>query len=314
MTSNVQDSGVALTLALHASCLHHQTQHMPNNDYMREVQTDINSQMRSILVDWLVEVAEEYRLLPETLFLCVNLIDRSLSLFRVSRSKLQLLGCACMLLASKYEEIYAPGVDEFVYISDNTYTNEEVLQMESQVLNALNFTLTVPTAQVFMTRFGRAAGTGNAEKNATKAKEAHTAAAEKLAIATGDTAALVKVVQEKKVAFDAAKKVRQEGLLARYLSEVALLSYEMICYRPSVVAASSIYLARLTLGIEEPWTPTLEHYSGLTVADLKNCTAQLQQKHRLQKSAQLKAVREKYNAETFGAVAQIEATAVLPLI
>jgi hypothetical protein len=42
------------------------------------------------------------------------------------RAQLQLLGCACMLLASKYEEIYAPAVDEFVYISDNTYTREQV--------------------------------------------------------------------------------------------------------------------------------------------------------------------------------------------
>ena len=55
----------------------------------------------------------------------VNLIDRCLSKFMMQRSKLQLLGCACMLLASKYEEIYAPAVDEFVYISDNTYTKEQ---------------------------------------------------------------------------------------------------------------------------------------------------------------------------------------------
>jgi len=31
-----------------------------------------------------------------------------------------------MLIASKYEEIYAPAIDEFVYISANTYKREEV--------------------------------------------------------------------------------------------------------------------------------------------------------------------------------------------
>ena len=60
------------------------------------------------------------------MLLQVNLIDRCLSKFVMRRAQLQLLGCACMLLASKYEEIYAPAVDEFVYISDNTYTREQV--------------------------------------------------------------------------------------------------------------------------------------------------------------------------------------------
>eukprot|EP00501_MAST-03F_sp_TOSAG23-6_P001698 GSMAST32.ASY1.ANO1.1769.1 assembled CDS len=105
--------------------------------------------MRSILVDWLVEVAEEYNLLPATLYLCVNLIDRSLSTFRISRKELQLLGCACMLLASKYEEIYSPQVEDFVYVSDHTYTEEQVRDMESKVLNKLGFQLTVPTPKAF---------------------------------------------------------------------------------------------------------------------------------------------------------------------
>jgi hypothetical protein len=84
-------------------------------------QRDINATMRGILIDWLVEVAEEYRLESETLFLAVNYIDRFLSQVPVNRSKLQLVGVTCMLVAAKYEEIHPPAVDEFVYISDNTY-------------------------------------------------------------------------------------------------------------------------------------------------------------------------------------------------
>ena len=71
-------------------------------------QRDINATMRSILIDWLVEVAEEYRLVPDTLYLAVNYIDRFLAHVPVNRSKLQLVGVTCMLIASKYEEIHPP--------------------------------------------------------------------------------------------------------------------------------------------------------------------------------------------------------------
>lgn len=83
--------------------------------------------MRSILVDWLVEVAEEYKLTSDTLYLAINLLDRYLSEKFVTRGTLQLVGIVCLLIASKFEEIYSPSVDEFVYISDNTYTKEEVI-------------------------------------------------------------------------------------------------------------------------------------------------------------------------------------------
>ena len=82
--------------------------------------------MRAILVDWLVEVAEEYRLHPQTLHVAVSYIDRFLSEMSVQRGKLQLVGVTCMLLAAKFEEIYPPAVDEFVYITDNTYTRDQV--------------------------------------------------------------------------------------------------------------------------------------------------------------------------------------------
>lgn len=63
-------------------------------------QTDINKSMRAILIDWLVEVAEEYKLHPQTLYLTVNYIDRFLSSMSVLRGKLQLVGAAGMLVAS----------------------------------------------------------------------------------------------------------------------------------------------------------------------------------------------------------------------
>ncbi len=83
--------------------------------------------MRSILIDWLIEVHLKFKLVPETLFLTVNLIDRYLQHKQVTRQKLQLVGVTAMLIASKYEEIYAPIVKDFVYITDNAYTKEEIL-------------------------------------------------------------------------------------------------------------------------------------------------------------------------------------------
>ena len=102
-------------------------------DYIETVQQDVNSSMRGILVDWLVEVAQEYKLVSETLFLAVNYIDRYLSSEATPRRKLQLVGITCMSVAAKYEEIYPPQIDEFCYITDNTYTRDEVLAMEQQV-------------------------------------------------------------------------------------------------------------------------------------------------------------------------------------
>ncbi|OMO55006.1 hypothetical protein COLO4_36246 [Corchorus olitorius] len=129
----------------------------PSTDFMEKIQKDINCNMRSILIDWLVEVAEEYRLVPDTLYLTVNYIDRYLSGNMMNRQRLQLLGVACMMIAAKYEEICAPQVEEFCYITDNTYFKEEVLEMESSVLNYLKFEMTAATAKCFLRRFVRAA-------------------------------------------------------------------------------------------------------------------------------------------------------------
>ena len=126
-------------------------------NYMRS-QTDINHKMRAILVDWLVEVHLKFKLMPETLFLTHNLIDRFLEKKVVSRKNLQLVGVTAMLLASKYEEIWAPEVRDFVYISDKAYTREQIIEMEKDMLSELGFHLTVPTPFHFLSRFFKAAG------------------------------------------------------------------------------------------------------------------------------------------------------------
>ena len=126
--------------------------HLTRGEYMK-TQPDINDRMRAILLDWLVEVHLKFKLLPETMFLTTNIIDRFLEVSPMERQKLQLIGVTAMLIASKYEEIYAPEVRDFVYITDRAYTKEEILEMEFKVLQILDFNLNVPSSYRFLERY-----------------------------------------------------------------------------------------------------------------------------------------------------------------
>jgi len=77
-----------------------ESQRRSRSDYIEAVQADVTAHMRSILVDWLVEVAEEYKLVSDTLYLTVSYIDRFLSANALNRQRLQLLGVSAMLVAS----------------------------------------------------------------------------------------------------------------------------------------------------------------------------------------------------------------------
>ncbi|XP_041973061.1 cyclin-A2-like [Aricia agestis] len=123
-----------------------------NPRYMRK-QPDITHAMRSILIDWLVEVCDEYNQQSETLHLAVSYVDRFLSYMSVIRTKLQLVGTAATYIASKYEEVYPPEVSEFVYITDDTYTKREVLRMEHLILKVLSFDLSTPTSLAFLSHY-----------------------------------------------------------------------------------------------------------------------------------------------------------------
>ncbi|VFQ72282.1 unnamed protein product [Cuscuta campestris] len=132
------------------------------HDYMGS-QPEINEKMRSILIDWLIEVHHKFELTSETLYLTINIVDRYLALKTTSRRDLQLVGLGSMLIASKYEEIWAPEVNDFVCISDRAYTHEKVLQMEKLILGELEWYLTVPTPYVFLVRFIKASSSSEPE-------------------------------------------------------------------------------------------------------------------------------------------------------
>jgi len=231
-------------------------------NYMSK-QPDITHSMRGILVDWLVEVAEEYKLQTETLYLAISYIDRFLSYMSVQRAKLQLVGTACMFIAAKYEEIYPPDVGEFVYITDDTYNKRQVLRMEHLVLKVLNFDLSTPSSHLFVSQI--------ADMGSCSERVKH---------------------------------------LAMYLNELSLMQGDkFLCYPPSLVAASSVALARHTEG-QEAWPQQLAKSAGYEVEELQECIPALHALHAAAEGSQQQAIREKYKSSKFGNVAEI-APAVL---
>ncbi|NXS91320.1 CCNB2 protein, partial [Jacana jacana] len=116
----------------------------------------LNGCMRALLVDWLVQVHSKLRLLQETLYMCVAIIDRFLQSHPVPRKTLQLVGVTAMFIASKYEELICPCAEDFVYITDNAYTTDELRKMEIMILKELNFSLGRPLPLHFLRRASKA--------------------------------------------------------------------------------------------------------------------------------------------------------------
>ncbi|XP_062211788.1 cyclin-A3-1-like isoform X2 [Phragmites australis] len=237
----------------------------PAEDYIAAVQVDVTANMRAILVDWLVEVAEEYKLVSDTLYLTVSYIDRFLSANALNRQKLQLLGVSAMLIASKYEEISPPNVEDFCYITDNTYTKQEVVKMESDILNLLKFEMGNPTTKTFLRMFIRSAQEDN-------------------------------------------KKYLSLSLefLGSYLSELSLLDYGLLRFLPSLVAASVVFVARLTLDPHTyPWSKKLQTLTGYKPSELKDCVTAIHELQLNRKGSSTMVIRDKYKQHRFKGVSAL---------
>ncbi|XP_030636611.1 G2/mitotic-specific cyclin-B3 [Chanos chanos] len=123
-------------------------------DYIDE-QPDLNQSMRAILVDWLVEVQENFELNHETLYLAVKITDHYLDNAQASKGSLQLIGSTAMLIASKFEERLPPCVDDFLYICDDAYKRAELIAMEVSILQTLKFDISIPVAYCFLRRYAK---------------------------------------------------------------------------------------------------------------------------------------------------------------
>jgi len=129
-------------------------------DYLDKMKTSVTPKNRAVLIDWLVQVNSQFKLLQETLYLTVAVVDRYLqhSAGKVEKKNLQLVGVASMLVAAKYEEMYAPEIGDFVYITDNAYTEKQIRKMEIEVLTVLAYDLGRPLPLHFLRRNSKAGG------------------------------------------------------------------------------------------------------------------------------------------------------------
>ncbi|XP_076145753.1 G2/mitotic-specific cyclin-B3 isoform X1 [Alosa pseudoharengus] len=127
------------------------------DDYL-PVQPSITENIRAILVDWMVEVQENFELNHETLYLAVKLTDHYLAAAPCTRDLLQLIGSTAMLIAAKFEERCPPCVDDFLYICDDAYKRPQLIAMEANILKALDFDINIPISYRFLRRFAKCVG------------------------------------------------------------------------------------------------------------------------------------------------------------
>jgi hypothetical protein len=161
---DAEDAGNPQLVVEYVNDIYNYLRHVENvqnvkADYLGD-QTEILPKMRAVLIDWLIGVHLQFHLLQETLYTTVAILDRYLQhdVKKISRSKLQLVGVASMLIAAKYEEIYAPEVKDFVYITDRAYSERDILRMEIRILSVLNFDLGRPLPLHFLRRASKAGG------------------------------------------------------------------------------------------------------------------------------------------------------------
>ncbi|XP_043704041.1 uncharacterized protein LOC122654129 [Telopea speciosissima] len=118
---------------------------LPN---MERVQKNINTDMREVLIDWIVVACEICNLSPETFYLTINCIDRYISNTVIQMSQLQLVGIGCLMIAIKYEEeCHGSAMELVLYLTKYTYSKEQIIKMEETILSCLQFELAAPTAQ-----------------------------------------------------------------------------------------------------------------------------------------------------------------------
>lgn len=129
--------------------------YMPNPNYMDD-QHELEWHQRGVLLDWLIEVHAKLHLLPETLFLATNIIDRFMTLRVVNLDKIQLVGVTALLLAAKYEEVFPPALNHFAYLTGGNFDESDILGAEKFMLQILEFEFSYPNPLNFLRRISKA--------------------------------------------------------------------------------------------------------------------------------------------------------------
>ncbi|CAG9309920.1 unnamed protein product [Blepharisma stoltei] len=224
-----------------------------------DTQIEINEHLRAILVDWLVEVGSRIDASSETLFLTVNILDRYLEKVQVKLNSLQLIGVSSLFIACKYEETWIPATSDLTHVSGDTFTSEEILNMEVKILIKLEFKLTVATPFRFLERYAQLENMDNFSFN-----------------------------------------------FSRYLIELSLGDYNMLKYRPSEIAASSVYVTSKLLGKPISLLLSLLKEIGYTEEALQDCSLSLCKLVQSPRSSALRFIAKKFSVPWLSKIADIK--------
>ncbi|KAK8764439.1 hypothetical protein V5799_032952 [Amblyomma americanum] len=144
------DSAIVGTDSVMAKLLALQARYTVTCDYCKRVQTEVLSSMRKTVAMWMSEVCEDQGCEDSVFPTAMNLLDRYLSLTAVRKTHLQLLGCVCLLLASKMRQTRALSVDALVYFTDDSVMHQEIQAWELQVLDKLGWDVACVVANDFV--------------------------------------------------------------------------------------------------------------------------------------------------------------------
>lgn len=196
----------------------------PDSNYLETTQHDISPIMRAILIDWMMEVWNEFTLKRETLYYSINYVDRFLSVQpKVKKEELQLIGVTAMFIASKMEEVYSPRVADFAKSTDNGYTVNQIVKMEKNMFRELGWYTTPPTnamwANWYMNQWD-------------------------IYISTNEYALSHDLIKSN---FDLTFKSSNEVSYARFrevmqILDLIMLDYDSLKYKPRGIIASILYL------------------------------------------------------------------------
>lgn len=206
---------------------------LPMRDYVEKKQPHLSNSARFTMLNWMNAVVSKYEQTNATYHLAASIFDRFLSFQSVSQAQLHLVGCVCLWLAAKYIEVHVPVMDDFVALADDAFDTEDMLTMECDIVNALDFEFTVPSSLNFAERYGH--------------------------------------IIKHMLALE--KQRRRLLPLINFFIEHCTLIYELVGEKPSLIAASASYAAAVWLDRDFEWTEQLVQEIGYTVEEMKGVVA-----------------------------------------
>jgi hypothetical protein len=253
-------------------------------------QKDVTLRMRLKLLDWLVDVHRKFKLVTRTLYLAINLLDKYLGRKQIARTELQLYGCGCLWIASKYHDIFPPALCDFVYISDSAFDINDLKVCEELILHALSFSITNNTCLSFIELY---------------------------------IPMVLYPLKAKLLETGKAKLLETAKSIIMFLTEHSLLDYDLANnYRPSMIAAAVVAYTLLGLKIqfhnypncknksddtqrlkELIWPKEFVNYTGYSLQQLKHVIIKLDV---LRKQPKYKAISNKYARAQFQCISKID--------